>query len=205
MLRFAVLTGLLLALTLDHAAAQEPTQAQRDAIRASCRSDFMANCSGVQPGGKEALDCLRRNDPKLSASCKAAVSAVAPKPAEPTSPAAAAPAAPKPEAAPSPAQAPASPPAAPAQQAAPAKKPAEPARASRPAPAAAAPAVAPIGPVPMMLPREALAILQICRVDAQALCTGVPEGGGRVLNCLAQHAPTLSPQCYGALSAAARR
>ena len=74
----------------QHASAQQPTQAQRDAIRASCRSDFIANCSGVQPGGKEAFECLLRNEAKLSPSCQAAVSAAAPKPAEP--PAAAAPA-----------------------------------------------------------------------------------------------------------------
>ena len=24
-------------------------------------SDFIANCSGVTPGGKDALDCLKRN------------------------------------------------------------------------------------------------------------------------------------------------
>src|ERR1700686_2181791 len=90
--------GLLLALLHDQAAAQQPTQAQRDAIRAACRSDFIANCSGVQPGGKDAFECLLRNDAKLSASCRTAVNAAAPKPAEPAaaapppSPATAAPA-----------------------------------------------------------------------------------------------------------------
>ena len=67
----------------NKSSAQQPTQAQRDAIRAACRSDFMANCSGVQPGGKEAFECLVRNDAKLSAPCKSAVNAAAPKPAEP--------------------------------------------------------------------------------------------------------------------------
>src|SRR5215475_13315065 len=60
------------------AVAQEPSQAQRDAIRASCRSDFIANCSGVQPGGKDAFECLKRNEAKLSASCKTAINAVVP-------------------------------------------------------------------------------------------------------------------------------
>ncbi len=78
-----VLVALLLALTIDPLAAQQPTEAQRDAIRASCRSDFMANCSGVTPGGKEALECLLRNESRLSGSCKAAVNAVAEKPASP--------------------------------------------------------------------------------------------------------------------------
>ena len=94
MFRFFAFAGLLLALLPAQASAQQPTQAQRDAIRAACRTDFMANCSGVQPGGKEAFECLVRNDAKLSASCQAAVNAAAPKPAEPAATAAPAPAAP---------------------------------------------------------------------------------------------------------------
>ena len=83
MRKFGLLAGLLVALTIDPLAAQQPTQAQRDAIRASCRSDFIANCSGVTPGGKEALECLMRNESSLSESCKTAVNAIAEKPAEP--------------------------------------------------------------------------------------------------------------------------
>jgi hypothetical protein len=41
------------------AVAQEPTPDQQSAIRSNCRSDFMANCSGVARGGKEALQCLK--------------------------------------------------------------------------------------------------------------------------------------------------
>src|SRR6202451_4750640 len=92
MFRFFAFAGFLLALSYGQAPAQQPTQAQRDAIRAACRSDFMANCSGVQPGGKKAFECLLQNDAKLSASCQAAVNAAAPKPAEVTAPATAAPA-----------------------------------------------------------------------------------------------------------------
>jgi hypothetical protein len=74
------------------------------------------------------------------------------------------------------------------------------------APAAtAAPAVAPIGPMPMLRPREALAIVQICGVEVRSLCAGVPFGGGRIISCLAANASSLSPSCYGALSAAAAR
>jgi hypothetical protein len=68
---------------INHAVAQQPTQAQRDAIRASCRSDFISNCAGVEPGGKEALECLLRNESKLSSACQGAVSAVAVKATEP--------------------------------------------------------------------------------------------------------------------------
>jgi hypothetical protein len=91
MFRALPLACLFIAVCLGQIAAQQPTPEQRDAIRAACRSDFMSRCSGVQPGGKEALDCLMRNDARLSAPCKTAVSAVAPKP---TAPAAAAPAPP---------------------------------------------------------------------------------------------------------------
>ncbi len=70
------------------ASAQAPTEEQRDAIRAECRSDFIAKCSGVTPGGIEALTCLQQHSATLSAGCRKAVSAVNVKPkstsAEPT-------------------------------------------------------------------------------------------------------------------------
>lgn len=70
------------------ASAQAPTEEQRNAIRAECRSDFMAQCSGVTPGGIEALTCLQQHSSTLSAGCRKAVSAVSTKPkstsAEPT-------------------------------------------------------------------------------------------------------------------------
>jgi hypothetical protein len=88
MSRFTLLASLGLALSVNYAVindalAQQPTQQQRDAIRASCRSDFIANCAGVEPGGRDAFECLLRNQSKLSDACQDAVSAVASKPAEP--------------------------------------------------------------------------------------------------------------------------
>jgi hypothetical protein len=77
--------------------AQGVSEAQKEALRADCRSDFIANCSGVQPGGAEALQCLEKNLAKLSATCQGAVKAVMPKSAQP--PAAATPSAPPPAAA----------------------------------------------------------------------------------------------------------
>ncbi|QIO67300.1 hypothetical protein [Rhizobium leguminosarum] len=56
--------------------AQAPTEEQRNAIKAECRSDFMAQCSGVTPGGIEALTCLQQHNATLSAGCRKAVSAV---------------------------------------------------------------------------------------------------------------------------------
>ncbi len=60
-------------------AAQQPSPGQIATLRQACRSDFIAHCSGVQPGGREALQCLERNAARLSAECGSAVSAVLPK------------------------------------------------------------------------------------------------------------------------------
>jgi hypothetical protein len=73
-----MLCALLCVLCLFAGAAhsQQPTDAQRNAIRSACRSDFMAQCSGVTPGGIEALSCLQQHSATLSPSCRSAVSAV---------------------------------------------------------------------------------------------------------------------------------
>jgi hypothetical protein len=206
MLKSSLVAGCVVVLTLTPTAAQQPTQAQRDAIRASCRSDFMANCASVQPGGKDALECLLRNQSKLSGPCRSAVNAIAapasslapttpaaaasaptdiaPQPGQPAMPAAAAPSSPKP------------PHAAPNQ-----KTPAAMRAAPQPAAVpAAAPAVAPLGPIRPMLPRRALMILAQCRPDQERLCAGVPAGGGKIFACLAANAQQLSPLCYDALA-----
>jgi hypothetical protein len=154
--------------------AAAPTEAQKSAIRAACRSDFMANCSGVQPGGVEALQCLKSNAAKLSAACQSAVAAISGGAGGGASSAASSPGAPS-----------GAPGAAPA--------------ASGPTPA-----VAPLGPIPPMRPREALGILAMCRAEHETLCADAPLGGGRILTCLANHAQQLSRQCYEALSRAAR-
>ncbi|MEY9477557.1 hypothetical protein ABH981_001770 [Bradyrhizobium ottawaense] len=91
--RKALLAAALFA-TATGAFAQAPTEAQKSAIRSACRSDFMAHCSSVTPGGVEAYQCLAKNMSSLSAGCQTAVRAVEPAKTE------AAPAAPKSEAAP---------------------------------------------------------------------------------------------------------
>jgi hypothetical protein len=213
MFRSSLVVGCFVALTLVPTAAQQPTQAQRDALRSACRSDFMANCASVQPGGKEALECLLRNEPKLSLPCRSAVNAIA-TPASGT-------AAPAPTAATPPKPSDASAPAQPATATSPATKtpatvptrkttsgiratttPATPsagASGSASAPTTA-PAVAPLGPIRPMLPRRALMILAQCRPEQQRLCAGVPAGGGKILSCLAANAQQLSPTCYQALA-----
>jgi hypothetical protein len=150
--------------------AAAPTEAQKSAIRATCRSDFMANCSGIQPGGIEALQCLKSHAAKLSAACQSAVAAIGGGAASPSPSAASA----------------------------------APSSGGAPAASGPTPAVAPLGPIPPMLPREALRILAMCRPEQQALCSGIPVGGGRILTCLADHAEQLSLECYQALARATR-
>jgi hypothetical protein len=217
MFRSSLVGCCLLALTLTPTAAQQqPTQAQRDALRAACRSDFMANCASVQPGGKDALECLLRNEPKLSAPCRTAVSAIATPASSAATPGPAASPQPNEASAPAPGQSPVQPPVprpatktsrpviAPSQKThattgAAASSASATAGASATAPTST-PAVAPLGPIRPMLPRRALMILAQCRPEQQRLCAGVPAGGGKILSCLAANAQQLSPICYQALA-----
>src|SRR5262245_58728614 len=72
-----------LAAMLGSVAAQQPTPEQIESIRQSCQSDFISHCSGVQPGGREALQCLEQNASLLSPACSNAISAAEPNPAPP--------------------------------------------------------------------------------------------------------------------------
>ena len=245
--------------------AQAPTDAQREAIRSACRSDYIAHCSSVPPGGLESLQCLQKNMSSLSGSCKSAVSAVeapavapAAKSETPATPKADTPAA----AEPAKPAATAAPAAAPKAAAGAAKKPTDaqiaairsacrsdypkvcagvptggapalqcldknkanvssgcqqalnaagggaapaaggsagaPAAGSAAAPAAAAPAVIVLRP---MRPREELFVLRsACGGDVRSLCGGVAPGGGRIVQCLATNAGSLSPECKDVLS-----
>src|SRR5215471_18306482 len=81
------------ALCLGASALQAaPTQAQQQAIRSSCQSDYRSYCASVPTGGSAALQCLEKNLAKLSQSCQQAVQA-ATGGASTTAPAAGAPAA----------------------------------------------------------------------------------------------------------------
>jgi hypothetical protein len=175
----AALIGLALAGSAP-ALAQQPTSGQTDAIRQSCRSDFMANCAGVQPGGKDAFLCLKSHLGGLSAACKSAVSAVTPPAAKPNPEAAAAPAEHKPAAA------------------HPAHKP-QTAAAPPTAPPPPPPAAEPLKLRPFIMPQRRVIIVTICESDVSAHCGGVPPGGERILECLAAHAAQLTPACYAAI------
>lgn len=209
--RAAALAGLL-ALALSQGAAAQVTAEQQSAIKASCRSDFMSKCSGVRPGGAEALQCLQKNVASLSSACQSAVSATLPKPA----PAAAA--APPPPAPPPAAAAPAAPsapaittakppaatmPAARPTAAVPAARAATPPAAAKPAPApqqaAMPPAPAADAPPPPTA-AQMNAIKNTCRGDFSRNCKGVPLGGPEAIACLQRNAAKLSPNCKTSLA-----
>lgn len=77
-----IILGLCLVFMAGPAAAQLSLE-QQSTIRRSCRFDFMSNCFGILPGGREALQCLQRNVAKLSPACQNALNEVAPQPAAP--------------------------------------------------------------------------------------------------------------------------
>jgi hypothetical protein len=196
------------------AAAAQVTAEQQSAIRGNCRSDFMSKCSGVTPGGKEALQCLQKNVAGLSPGCKTAVSATIPAPAPaaaapPPPPKQAAPVAPPPApAAPPPAAATASPPPATAPAAAPPavrQVPPHPAQIAKPAApkqaavAAPPPAAAPPPPVPTT--EQMAAIKFTCRREFANNCRGVPAGGSEAIDCLQRNAGKLTPDCKTSLAA----
>ena len=222
-MRAAAYVALLIAASLfaaQLAVAQEPTPEQQSAIRSNCRSDFMANCSGVPRGGKEAMQCLKDNVAKLSSGCQQAVKAVMSAPAAkpPAPPVTAAPAAPAPSASPA-APAPTAPVAAtlpaPAPAASPAAtKPATPVASPPPAapaqPAAKSAAKPPASPPPttaappaviVVAPRQVFALVRTkCRAEYRAHCSDVDIGGGRVVACLQANAASRSPTCQSGLA-----
>ena len=69
----------------------------------------------------------------------------------------------------------------------------------------ASPAAAPAGAAPALVlrpmrPREVIFALRAgCGEDARALCSDVPPGGGRIMQCLATQAASLSPACANVL------
>ncbi|MDA9431346.1 cysteine rich repeat-containing protein [Bradyrhizobium sp. CCBAU 51627] len=180
--RHALLAAALFA-TATSAFAQAPTEAQKSAIRSACRSDFMAHCASVTPGGVEAYQCLQSHMSSLSAGCQTAVRAVEPA------------AAPKTEAAPAKSE--------------PAKS--EAAK-PEPAKTEAAPAVAPAAKPTSAAPKAAAAkpssaqvalVKSACRADYSKVCASVPPGGAPALECLEKNKTKVSPACEKAVTAAA--
>jgi len=194
---------------LTQSAAAQITSTQQSAIRSNCRSDFMSKCSGVTPGGKDALMCLQKNVASLSGGCQTAVRA--------TMPAEAAPKMAAPAAAPPPAAATAEP--------APAAKPATivsapppPAKMKRPVqhPAAAAAVTPPPPPPPPpAAPQPAAAAAPSGMVPGGMLvekacaryifthCRSAGFGTGPKVACLVNYVKAgnfVGPRCRGALT-----
>ena len=157
--------------------SQAPTDAQRNAIRSQCRSDYEAHCASVPPGGAASLQCLQKNMSSLSPGCQTAVRAVEP------------PAAPKAETTPA---------AAPKTEAAPSAAAAKPAEAAAPA----APKAAASTPAKKPSDAQVAAIRSACRSDYQKVCAGVPTGGAAALQCLEKNKSKVSGGCQQAVNAA---
>lgn len=171
----AVMTAAIFA-DAAPALSQAPTQAQRDAIKSECRSDYMAHCSSVPPGGEASLQCLQKNMSSLAPGCQSAVKAVE------------APAAPKAESAPAEKKTETAP-------AAETAKPAAEPKSSTPAAPKAAAAKQPTS-------AQISAIRSACRSDYPKVCAGVPTGGAPALQCLEKNKAKLSAGCEKAVAAA---
>jgi hypothetical protein len=177
--RAATLGAAMTAALLINAApafSQAPSEAQREAIKSQCRSDYMAHCSSIPPGGEASLQCLQKNMSSLAPGCQSAVKAVE------------APAAPKAESAPA------------AETAKPAAETAKPAAEPKTAtPAAAAPKAA---AAKQPTSAQISAIRSACRSDYPKVCAGVPTGGAPALQCLEKNKAKLSASCEKAVAAA---
>ncbi len=178
--------------------SQGPTDAQRAAIKSQCRSDYIAHCSSVTPGGAAALQCLQKNMASLSASCQSAVRAVEAS-VEKTEPKAATEA--KPDSAP--AAATATPATEPPATAA-AKPAAEPSAAPAAKTTATKTTTTPAAGATPGKPSDAqiAAIRGACRSDYPRVCAGVPTGGAPALQCLERNKSKLSAGCEQAVAAA---
>jgi hypothetical protein len=180
MTRTTTTASLLLAATFALAAqafAQAPSEAQRAAIKSNCRSDYIAHCSSIPPGGAASLECLQKNMSSLSASCAGAVRAV-------EAPAAAPKTAEEPKAEPK------------------GETKAEPKEAAPAAKEAAKPAAEPKA-ASTKKPSQAQvsAIKSACRSDYPRVCAGVPTGGAPALECLEKNKAKVSTACAKAVAA----
>lgn len=174
---------------LSAGAHAQLSSAQQNALKQSCRSDFMSHCSGVTPGGADALACLQSHVAGLSPACKQAVSATMPTPSAPAAAKATSPAAPpKAKTATAPAAMPPLP---------------GPPPGPLPGPLPGPPPGAAAAPMPGPTPMQLSAIKHTCRRDFSLHCRGVAPGGPEAIACLVSNAPRLTPDCKTSLAAIA--
>jgi hypothetical protein len=190
---------------LTAGAAAQVTSAQQSAIRSNCRSDFMSKCSGVQPGGKDALMCLQKNVDNLSGGCQTAVRATIPAEPKMAAPAAAAAPPPPPAATQQPATIVSAPP--PKAQTAkkPMKKSATASFAPLPPPPAPPPpvAAAPAAPAPQGMVPGAILVEKACARYILMHCRNVGFGTGPKVACMVNYVKSgnmVGPRCRGALT-----
>lgn len=50
-----------------------PSEQQLDTVRSACRMDYFADCFGIAPGGKDALQCLNAHAAEVSSGCRTAM------------------------------------------------------------------------------------------------------------------------------------
>ena len=163
------------------ALAQQPSQAQLNALRSSCRGDYMAHCASVPTGGAPALNCLKQHMAALSGGCRSAVSAISPAASAPVATATPAPAPP------------------PVMQAAPAAPPMIQAAPAAPPVAAPPGAAAARKPGSAQRQAEAATIRRACSNDYRVHCAGIAPGGSASIACLKRNVRTLSRGCLQAL------
>jgi hypothetical protein len=178
--------------------AQAPSEAQRAAIKSNCRSDYMAHCSSIPPGGAASLQCLQQNMASLSAACAGAVKAVE-GPAETESePAAGAKEPAKQETKSEPAGG-----GEPSTTAAePAKSESSKSESSKSASTKSEPAKTATKAAGKPSSAQIAAVRSNCRSDYPKVCAGVPTGGAPALQCLDKNKAKLSPACEKAVVAA---
>ncbi len=171
--------------------SQAPTDAQRSAIRAECRSDYQAHCASIPPGGMASLQCLQKNMSSLSSGCQSAVRAAG-TPSEAKAPSETK----TPSEAKAPSEVKAEPPTTPA------KTGSEPAvESAAPAGPKTAPPKAATATTGKPSNANIAAIRSACRSDYSRVCAGVPTGGAPALQCLEKNKSRVSAACQKAVAA----
>jgi hypothetical protein len=173
--------------------SQAPTDAQRAAIKSQCRSDYIAHCSSIPPGGMASLQCLQKNMASLSPSCQTAVRAV-----EAPSETKAEPAAEPKETAKETSEETSK---ETSKEAPKEETKAEPAPAKSAAEPAAVPKAAASSATKRPSSAQVAAIRSACRSDYQRVCAGVPTGGAPALQCLEKNKSKVSAGCQQAVAA----
>ena len=65
-----------LSTVCQEALAKLPTAEQISSMRSACRFDYIAHCSSVAPGGRDALQCLQQHAAEASSGCREAMAKV---------------------------------------------------------------------------------------------------------------------------------